>query len=144
MTVRQAHAGDTAVLRELSTALIDEISTGRGGFNLRQDICRHLNCDDTSLPSRMAEIASSGWVFDDGFVQGFSAWSDGVGVVYVAPASRQSGVGRHLYAAMATAHQTIDLWVRPGDRGAKSFGEALGLKARKLVMNEPLGGDVEE
>lgn len=144
MTIRRAHAEDLAVLRSLSAALIEELSSGRGGFNLRQDICNHLECDDTSLTSRLAEIASAGWVSDDGEIRGFSAWINGVGVVYVLPSARQSGVGRHLYGALASVHQAIDLWVRPGDRAAKSFGEALGLKARKLVMNEPLDGDVEE
>ena len=144
MTIRQAQSEDRAELLRLSESLIGEISNGRGGVDLRRDLCTHLSCDDASLAARLAAAALTGWVAENERICGFSAWLDGVGVVYVEPAQRQTGMGRHLYAAMATTHHSIDLWVRPGDRAAKSFGEAVGLKARKLIMNEPLDGDVEE
>lgn len=144
MSIRRATESDHSTLLELCGALLSEIGVGRGGHELRVDLGELFHCESESLPGRLAEIAASGWVAESGDSFGIGFWFRGVGLIYVAPEMRQKGIGRALYSAIRTEHSAIDFWVRPGDREAKSFGEALGLKARKLVMNESQGADDEE
>ncbi|MEI8148507.1 MAG: hypothetical protein WCG62_05455 [Actinomycetes bacterium] len=143
MSVRRAEKRDHAELLDLCDALVTEVCVGRGGHELRGDLGELFNCESEALPSRLAEIASTGWISESGESLGIGFWFRGVGLIYVSPEIRQRGVGRALYNVIRTNHAVIDFWVRPGDRAAKSFGEALGLKARKLVMNESQVADDE-
>jgi GNAT superfamily N-acetyltransferase len=144
MIVRRSTDEDHDTLLEFTTAFLNEICVGRGGRELRGDLSDLFHCESEALASRLAAEAQSGWVAHDVTVKGFGFWFDGVGLIFVTPECRQQGTGRALYKAIRTEHTVIDFWVRPGDRGAKSFGEALGLKARKLVMNESQGADDAE
>jgi GNAT superfamily N-acetyltransferase len=144
MSIRKAAETDQVALQSLTRALLDEICVGRGGRELRVDLSELFDCESESLYARLAEAATSGWVIVADALVGFGMWFNGVGLIYVSPESRQQGFGRGLYRAIQTEHSIIDFWVRPGDRAAKSFGEALGLKARKLIMNDSQGADDEE
>jgi len=142
MNFQRPQDADRESLLALTAAFLDELCVGRGGRELRGDLSRLFHCESEALAARLATEAHSGWVARDTKVAGFGFWFDGVGLIYVTPDSRQQGTGRGLYKAIRAEHTVIDFWVRPGDRGAKSFGEALGLKARKLVMNESQGEGV--
>jgi GNAT superfamily N-acetyltransferase len=66
-----------------------------------------------------------------------------VDACYVEPGARVVGLGRMLMdqvLAWCTDHQCrgIDGFAFPGDRGAKSFFESAGFKARLLVMHRDL------
>jgi GNAT superfamily N-acetyltransferase len=144
MNFQRPEDADRESLLALTAAFLEELCVGRGGRELRGDLSSLFHCESEALAARLAAEAQSGWVARDTKVAGFGFWFDGVGLIYVTPDSRQQGTGRGLYKAIRAEHTVIDFWVRPGDRGAKSFGEALGLKARKLVMNESQGaGDAE-
>jgi GNAT superfamily N-acetyltransferase len=143
MSVRPATEFDQSTLLQLCGALLEELCVGRGGKELRGDLSELFGCESAVLPTRMADVATTGWVSESVDTHGIGFWFSGVGLIYVVPGSRQRGFGRALYNAIRTDHAVIDFWVRPGDRAAKSFGEALGLKARKLVMNESQAEDDE-
>jgi len=142
MNFQRPEDADRESLLALTAAFLDELCVGRGGRELRGDLSALFHCESEALAARLAAEAHSGWVARDTKVAGFGFWFDGVGLIYVTPDSRQQGTGRGLFKAIRAEHTVIDFWVRPGDRGAKSFGEALGLKARKLVMNESQGEGV--
>jgi len=141
MSIKPARDADHDRLQQLCNSFLSELCIGRGGRELRGDLSQLFECESESLASRLAAEAQSGWIAHDSTVLGFGFWFRGLGLIYVTPEGRQQGTGRGLYNAIRTEHTVIDFWVRPGDRGAKSFGEALGLKARKLVMNESQGAD---
>jgi GNAT superfamily N-acetyltransferase len=144
MSIQPANGADHDALQQLCNSFVGELCVGRGGRELRGDLSELFECESESLASRLAAEAQSGWIAHDATILGFGFWFRGVGLIYVTPEGRQQGTGRGLYNAIRTEHAVIDFWVRPGDRAAKSFGEALGLKARKLVMNESQGADDEE
>ncbi len=144
MSIQRAAGANHDALRQLCESLLDEICVGRGGRELRGDLGELFECESESLGARLALEAQSGWIANETQISGLGFWFKGVGLIYVAPGSRQHGTGRALYNAIRTEHSVFDFWVRPGDRAAKSFGEALGLKARKLVMNESQVADAEE
>lgn len=141
MSIQRAREADHEVLVVLCHDFLNELCVARGGRELHGDLSELFRCESDSLASRLAEEAVSGWVAHGSTVTGFGFWFGGVGLIYVAPGDRQQNLGRGLYNAIKTEHTVIDFWVRPGDRAAKSFGEALGLKARKLVMNESQDAD---
>ncbi|HET9059517.1 MAG TPA: GNAT family N-acetyltransferase, partial [Acidimicrobiales bacterium] len=63
--------------------------------------------------------------------------------LYVQPSARRQGVGRALLAdaagwAVETGCAGLDGTALPGDRVAKSFFEAVGMRARMLVMHRAL------
>jgi len=144
MSIRQSNDADRDRLLDLCNSFLVELCVGRGGRELRSDLSELFECESESLASRLAAEAQSGWIAYDATILGFGFWFRGVGLIYVTPEGRQQGSGRGLYNAIRTEHTGIDFWVRPGDRAAKSFGEALGLKARKLVMSVSQGADDEE
>jgi GNAT superfamily N-acetyltransferase len=144
MNIQRSAGANHNALLQLCESFLSEICVGRGGRELRKDLSELFECESGALEARLAIEAQRGWIADATQVLGFGFWFKGVGLIYVAPESRQHGTGRALYNAIRGEHTEIDFWVRPGDRAAKSFGEALGLKARKLVMNESQVADAEE
>lgn len=68
-----------------------------------------------------------------------------VSEIFVEPAARGVGVGRHLLLdALGWARERgcvgIDAWAMPGDRETKNFFEAAGLTARAITVHRDLGG----
>ena len=141
MSVRPVGSSEADQLLALCRAFVYDLGRGRGGLRFIVDVCELFNCDAASLPGRLAEQAQRGLTHSDEALLSVAFVFDGVGFIYVASGVRQQGRGRSLFHALRAAQGSFELWTKPGDRVAKSCGESVGLKARKLVMSEQQGED---
>ena len=131
---------DSQKVAELVERCFAEIAGGRGGRQLMQDLAVRFGLSGPDLVSYFAEAITSNGVVNE---YGCAGVLDGLVFIYVVPEQRRRGHGSTMYQRVA-AGRGADLLARPGDRGVKSFGESLGLKARLLVMSEDVSEDAAE
>lgn len=154
--VREAVAGDAERFAELEHELVTLVVGQRGG-TLVVDPDRQGDDPGPMVPLAELLAAEGSLVLMgtlDGVVIGYlQAHLDDRGghgrrgvldACYVEPGARGVGVGRLLVESALSWFRRqgcggVDGIALPGDRGAKSFYEGAGFKARLLVMHHPLG-----
>jgi len=152
-----ATADDAGRLAALMSELIEEVLARRGGKLLlgddgvgpeREPVATQVD-DVLADPVRLALVGTIDKVviafalchYEDVGVPGRRGILD---ACYVEPGARGVGVGRLLLDTALTwladrRCRGVDGVALPGDRGAKSFFEASGFKARLLTMHRELG-----
>lgn len=152
-SARVANRNDAARVSELARELIAVLLDSRGGAPVAATIAALGGADD--LATRLAGEDGGGIVVGtyDGVVVGFAvvelpqglspSGAASIVALYVEPEVRRVGVGEAVLnevARLALAHgaTSLDVPALPGDAQTKSFLEAMGLRARLLVMNRAL------
>lgn len=155
--VRTATPDDAHRLAELAGALLDELGRRRGGGFLvdRDRTPPSASGFDRWLravladPSRAVLVGTIdevvvGWALSSTEDLGSQGRRGRLAACYVEEGARGVGVGRLLLERSlgwlgAEGCRGVDGVALPGDRGAKSFFESAGFKARALTMFRPLG-----
>jgi GNAT superfamily N-acetyltransferase len=131
----------TADLEAIMSAAIRDLSTLRGGAQLRADLLAATGADRVeSLGASLIEQNGLYGVFDSESLVGIAAVSASRPVtmygIYVYQQYRRSKLATALLRKLGEAEFCpIDAWVLPGDRATKSLYESVGWKARRLTMS---------
>lgn len=144
MNTRPVGPDEAEQLRRLVRKFRLDLGRGRGGQRFIVDLCDLFNCDADALEGRITDAALAGIACDEENLGTVAFLYRGIGFIYVTPALRLQGRGRTLFHALRAGYGSFEMWTKPGDRTAKSFGESVGLKARKLTMSEQQGEDGAE
>jgi len=151
---RVANRDDAGRISELAGELLASLLDTRGGAPVAATIAALGGADD--LEARLALENGGGIVVGtyDGLIVGFAVidfpqgasptGAASVLALYVEPELRRVGVGEALLEEVTRLARTrgatsLDVPALPGDSSMKSFLEAMGLRARLLIMSRSLG-----
>ena len=152
--VRPARPDDLAVLDDLATLAIEELTPNRGGAVWRAQSARPLPPRDSLAEDLEADDRHVVVGTIDGEPVGYSvarveAMRDGsrLGVIsdlFTLPEAREVAVGETMMdAVIAWCREQgcfgVDSLALPGDRHTKNFFESFGLVARAIVVHRDLG-----
>ena len=156
VAARPARPDDLAVLAELATIAIDELTPNRGGAVWRRQLARPVPPDE-SLAADLADPAAHvivGTIDDEPVGYGVvrvEALADGgrLGVIsdlFSHPGAREVAVGELMMDALIDWCRQqgcfgVDSIALPGDRHTKNFFESFGLVARAIIVHRSLEDD---